>query len=343
MARAPAIATLVLSAFLLGMACADDAKRSPHGPRGVGMGQMDGSADGSEAGTDAALGHDATARDDAALGDDAALSDDAALGDDAALSEDAALTGECADAMPLRCGDRFSHSTLSGGESRFDFYACTARSESGPENTYALETDAGCRARVSLSELETDLDLFAFDTCDALSCSQYSTAPLDLQDFERIELSGAPERTLLVVVDGYGGSSGTYTLAVDCLCGPGAVDFGDGTWRLQADRRWAGDFASAPTSSTPLDEADYEPLAAAVAYDVTIDGRWQLAHIGDMPWAAELRESSAGQLHYELTDGATAGGRFVIRSTAAGLEAEITLYGSGVPIALSERGRLVRR
>jgi hypothetical protein len=66
------------------------------------------------------------------------------------------------------------------------------------------------------------------------------------------------------VVDGYSGSSGAYTLAVDCLCGKGAADFGDGMWRLQADRRWAGDFASAPMSSTPLDEADYDPLAQAV-------------------------------------------------------------------------------
>jgi hypothetical protein len=33
----------------------------------------------------------------------------------------------------------------------------------------------------------------------------------------------------------------------------------------------------------------------------------------------------------------------LIWSTPGGLQAEITLYGSGVPIALSERGRLVRR
>jgi hypothetical protein len=76
---------------------------------------------------------------------------------------------------------------------------------------------------------------------------------------------------------------------------------------------------------------------------VTIGGRWQLARIGDTPWEGEFRESASGQLHYELTAGATAGGRFLIWSTPAGLEAEITLYGSGVPIALSERGRLVRR
>jgi hypothetical protein len=332
----------VLTAFVtLGTACADNAKCGTHGPRGA-VGDWDGSAEGPEPGMDAAPGEDAMANDDAAFGDDAALGEDAALDEDATLGDDAALTGECVAAMPLRCGDRFAHSTLSGGESRFDLYACTARSESGPENIYALESDADCRARVSLSELETDIDLFAFDSCDALSCTEASSTPLDLQDVESIELSGAPERTQLVVVDGYNGSSGTYALAVDCLCGAGAADFGDGTWRLQADRRWGGDFAAAPTSSTPLDEADYEPLDEAKTYDVTIGGRWQFAQIGDTPWAAEFRESAAGQLHYELTDGAFAGGRFLIWSTAAGLEAEITLYGSGVPISLSERGRLVR-
>jgi hypothetical protein len=47
-------------------------------------------------------------------------------------------------------------------------------------------------------------------------------------------------------------------------------------------------------------------------------------------------------LRYELTEGAFAGGRFVIGSVASGLEAELTLYGSGVPIASSERGALAK-
>jgi hypothetical protein len=42
---------------------------------------------------------------------------------------------------------------------------------------------------------------------------------------------------------------------------------------------------------------------------------------------------------YELTGGTMAGGRFVI----SGGRAELTIYGSGVPIVESERGTLVQR
>ena len=62
--------------------------------------------------------------------------------------------------------------------------------------------------------------------------------------------------------------------------------------------------------------------------------RW--IHIGD--------EESIEDEHtreYELEEGCISGGRFVVRTVGERVEAELTRYGSGVPIISSERGRLI--
>ncbi|NJL28936.1 MAG: hypothetical protein HC897_14125 [Thermoanaerobaculia bacterium] len=43
---------------------------------------------------------------------------------------------------------------------------------------------------------------------------------------------------------------------------------------------------------------------------------------------------------FDLDEGTFAGGRFVVWGGPAGLEAELTVFGSGVPILSSERGTL---
>lgn len=48
-------------------------------------------------------------------------------------------------------------------------------------------------------------------------------------------------------------------------------------------------------------------------------------------------------IEYYLVQGLTAGGRFIVKLDAESLEAELTIYGSGVPIILSERGKLIKK
>jgi len=43
-----------------------------------------------------------------------------------------------------------------------------------------------------------------------------------------------------------------------------------------------------------------------------------------------------------ITKDTFAGGRFVVWAADVGLQAELTIYGSGVPIVSSERGPLVK-
>ena len=88
---------------------------------------------------------------------------------------------------------------------------------------------------------------------------------------------------------------------------------------------------------------DYQPVSNAAAHDLLVSNSWRQVSIGTAPRLGTAAKGTRGSLRYELTTGTVAGGRFVVWSTARGLEAELTLYGSGIPIVSSERGRLVRK
>ena len=118
----------------------------------------------------------------------------------------------------------------------------------------------------------------------------------------------------------------------------------DGEWVFTVDRRWRGDVASIPRPGVPLFEEDYAPVSDGSTYATRVSSAGQAIAIGDMPLrGARSAVTTEGQLSYELTQGAFAGGRFLVWAGESGLQGELTLYGSGVPIASSERGALIRK
>jgi len=267
---------------------------------------------------------------------------DASTGDagnaDSGARDAAAL--ECRDALPLRCGDHLRHDTLVEGQPNlWRSYACTARLESGPETVYAFQSDERCQVSMRLSELENDINLFVLDECDPFGSTQCSSTPLDLQTQELIGFQAEAGRGYVVAVDGYSGSSGSYALSVNCLCSD--IELADGEWRLRVNRRWNGDLTGVTSPATPLPQEDYEAVSDGTTYVVRLDRRWFTVSIGDEPLLGELTTEPGDKLTYELTTGTTAGGRFVIWADGSGLQAELTMYGSGVPIVSSERGALV--
>jgi hypothetical protein len=117
-------------------------------------------------------------------------------------------------------------------------------------------------------------------------------------------------------------------------------DFSDGSWTLRVDRRYEPDANSSTLPTDPLAEESYHATTAH-DYSVTVSEDVSRVSIGAEPWIGELTSDDASTLIFNLTDGTFAGGRFVVWSEAQGLQAELTLYGSGVPITQSERGTLV--
>ena len=77
-------------------------------------------------------------------------------------------------------------------------------------------------------------------------------------------------------------------------------------------------------------------------YDVSVSLQGAAVVIGADPLVGQRESASGTQLSYALAQGTFAGGRFVVWATEAGLQGELTLYGSGRPIVRSERGALVR-
>jgi hypothetical protein len=249
----------------------------------------------------------------------------------------------CQTAVPLHCGDRFSHSTvLQGRPDEWSGYACTARLESGPEVIYSFQAEVDCQVTVSLEELAVDLDLLVLDGCDPWSCIKAASTPLDIQDIEEVTFGAIAGAEYFVVVDGYAGASGSYQVRVECSGSSKETGLTDGIWQMHVDRKLKGLPGDVQFPSDPLDEEDYEPVDDGPVYKVVVSGEGKSVEIGDEPFVGVLEPGNPGEWMFNLTEGTFAGGRFVVWASELALQAELTIYGSGVPIVSSERGPLAK-
>lgn len=117
-----------------------------------------------------------------------------------------------------------------------------------------------------------------------------------------------------------------------------------GRYVMRVDRTF--DRSSQPElPSDELPPESYRPTPPSDRWDVTIEGsRVVLEPIGQArPGASRLEgketSSGGGERRFTIEHGSFAGGLFVMR----GDEAELTMFGSGVPVVSSERGKLVSR
>lgn len=121
----------------------------------------------------------------------------------------------------------------------------------------------------------------------------------------------------------------------------------DGEWELKVDREWVKEGAQAlPTSLT---EDDYRLVSDGSRYSVVVTEGCKKVEIrgmgadGEPPPKKGARHASGDPAVYWLQEGTFAGGQFVLLRGDRGLEAELTMFGSGVPIISSERGSLSKK
>jgi hypothetical protein len=118
-------------------------------------------------------------------------------------------------------------------------------------------------------------------------------------------------------------------------------DFTSGEWIFRGDRKWTGAPLRSPTEV--LLEDDYAATTEPAMHLVIVSSEGATVTIGSKPMiGSRTHASTSTQLAFELGKGTFAGGRFVVGQGPKSLEAELTLYGSGVPIVESHRGTLVR-
>lgn len=120
-----------------------------------------------------------------------------------------------------------------------------------------------------------------------------------------------------------------------------------GRYLMRVDRTF--DRGALPQPSAPdavLPGESYRTTPPADRWEVAIEGSTVvLTPIEAKPGFTRMEgtenkaTSTSGERHFDLGKGAFAGGRFIVR----GDDAELTVFGSGVPIVSSERGKLVTR
>jgi hypothetical protein len=101
---------------------------------------------------------------------------------------------------------------------QFSEYSCGATDETGPESYFQIAATTNQVFRVSLQTGVADLDLFVVEgaegVCDPQSCVAMSNT---LESIEEVEFYALANQIHQVVVDGYDGEFGPFTLSVACL------------------------------------------------------------------------------------------------------------------------------
>ena len=118
------------------------------------------------------------------------------------------------------------------------------------------------------------------------------------------------------------------------------------SYTLEVDR-----IANNPDVQLPsemLQERDYERTDQGNRYRVNFSENAETVTVtgesagGEQAVMTGNRETDAADFRrYEIGPDLFAGGRFIVWIADSHFEAELTVYGSGVPIVTSERGRLV--
>ncbi len=117
--------------------------------------------------------------------------------------------------LPLACGAEVHRDTQSA-PSRVLTYSCRPTwLESGPEHLYRLNLSPTQPLTLTLSETSADLDVFLLSDMDPDTCIAAGDT--------YIQRDTLPAGLYYVVVDGYNGAAGEYTLRVSCPTGKRAT------------------------------------------------------------------------------------------------------------------------
>lgn len=104
--------------------------------------------------------------------------------------------------------------------------------------------------------------------------------------------------------------------------------------------------ASGPSVQFPhdsLDDSDYTATDEVIQYQVNFSENGlnvTIISASNDTVSGVRNDDEKNYKYYQINKGLFAGGRFIVWSENDRFEAEYTIYGSGVPIIRSERGRL---
>jgi hypothetical protein len=156
---------------------------------------------------------------------------------------DACQAPQCTAGLPISCGGSDSWATYSfGATNSIDSYgSCSPYTYSGPEYAYSFAAKTSGKVQVSLSAESAPTDLLVLQaaadgSCSSDQCLDYDFGPTG------VSFEAEAGKTYFLVIDGFNGAQGSYTIAVDCgveappeVCGNGLDDDGDGSTDCEDD------------------------------------------------------------------------------------------------------------
>ena len=113
----------------------------------------------------------------------------------------------CTNAINIGCGQSLSGTTV-GANSNVSLYSCTTWEESGSEKVYKITTTGTNDITATLTNMSNDLDVFILSNCSSNSCLANGDVTATYNN--------APQGTYYIIVDGFSGNSGSYTLTLNC-------------------------------------------------------------------------------------------------------------------------------
>ncbi len=113
----------------------------------------------------------------------------------------------CTSAQPIYCGVPVNGTTV-GGTNNVNTYGCNSWLQSGPEKVFFLQTTEPGTITASLSNLSADLDVIILDACSESNCLAEGN--------NTATVANASPGQYFIVVDGYQGAAGSFTLTVNC-------------------------------------------------------------------------------------------------------------------------------
>ena len=114
---------------------------------------------------------------------------------------------DCDSATPINCGE-IVNGTTKYGVNNVSTYGCNSWNESGKEKVYMLQTTEPGTITATLSNETADLDIIILDACSESNCLA--------QGMNFASVANASAGMYFIVVDGYNGAEGNFTLSVNC-------------------------------------------------------------------------------------------------------------------------------
>lgn len=129
-------------------------------------------------------------------------------------------------------------------------------------------------------------------------------------------------------------------------CAPSSppTNFTPGEYTFGVVLVWSAPPGGVASTSDPLSADDYAAVESGPTYALTVSEDGETVTVHDPLGAvvdrvAERGDDVGARLHFDVVEGAFAGGRFEVWEDV-GLQGELTEFGSGVPIVASQRGAI---